>query len=132
MKNQCLFGGWILMAPKVYRRENLSCKFEGWLYCLCKRKSQASYNYRNLFKLMIVAPKLMNTTYFVTKSSCNILMNRTHRRPGNMCFLAHVKIVFLTLQNQLLHTEIRKLCLECLVLFNFYFAKALCNSHLHV
>ena len=36
LKNKCLFGGWILMASKVYRRENLSCRFEDWLYCLCK------------------------------------------------------------------------------------------------
>ena len=69
LKNKCLIGGWILMASKVYRRENLSCRYEGWLYCLCKTKRQTSYNYRNLFKLMSVVLKLMNcrvnTTYFV-------------------------------------------------------------------
>ena len=56
------------MASKVYRRENLSCRFEDWLYCLGKIRRQASYNNRNLFKLMSVAPKLINcrvnTTYF--------------------------------------------------------------------
>ena len=32
LKNKCLLGEWILMASKVYRRENLSCRFEDWLY----------------------------------------------------------------------------------------------------
>ena len=59
LKNKCLTGGWILMASKVYRQENLSYRFEDWLYCLCKIKRQARYNYRNLFNLMRVAPKLM-------------------------------------------------------------------------
>ena len=144
LKNKCLIGGWILMASKVYRQENLSCRFEDWLYCLCKIKRQTSYNYRNLFKQMSVAPKLMNcsvnTTYSVktVKISWNILMNRKHRHPGNMCFLIHVGVVFRTLENQLLYKEIlletfwvyfnfqnRKLCLGCLVLF--YLVKALCK-----
>ena len=59
LKNKYLIGGWILMASKIYRRENLSYRFEDWLYCLCKIKRQARYNYRNLFNLMRVAPKLM-------------------------------------------------------------------------
>ena len=50
-----------LMASKVYRKENL--------YCLCKIKKQTSYNYRNLFKLMGTASKLINcktnAKYFV-------------------------------------------------------------------
>ena len=44
-------------------------------------------------------------------------MNSKHRHPGNMRFLAHVKILFLALDNQLLHKEIRKLCLGYLLLF---------------
>ena len=60
LKNKCFFGGWILMESKVYRGENLSCRFEEWLYCWCKIKRQANYNYRNLFKLMSAATKLMN------------------------------------------------------------------------
>ena len=76
LKNKCLFGGWILMASKEYRGENLSCRFEDWLYCLCKIKRHARYNYRNLFKLMIATPKLMNcrlsTKYFV-KNHENLL-----------------------------------------------------------
>ena len=31
LKNKCLFSGWILVASKVYRGENLSCRFEDWL-----------------------------------------------------------------------------------------------------
>ena len=38
LKNKCLFGGLILMALKVYRKESLSHKLEDWLYCLCKNK----------------------------------------------------------------------------------------------
>ena len=60
LKNKCLFGGWILMASKLYRKENLPYRFEDLLYRLCKEKRQASYNYRNLFKLMSVALKLKN------------------------------------------------------------------------
>ena len=48
------------MASKLYRKENLSYRFEDWLYRLCKVKRQASYNYRNLFKPMSAAPKLIN------------------------------------------------------------------------
>ena len=57
------------MASKLYRKENLPYRFEDWLYRLCKVKRQASCNYRNLFKLMSAAPKLINrkinATYFV-------------------------------------------------------------------
>ena len=40
LKNKYLFGGWILMASKVYRKKNLSYKCEDWLYCLCKIKKK--------------------------------------------------------------------------------------------
>ena len=57
------------MAPKLCREENLPHIFQDWLYRLCKVKRQASYNYRNLFKLMSAAPKLINckinAMYFV-------------------------------------------------------------------
>ena len=33
LKNKCLIGGWILMASKIYRREDLSYGFEDRLYC---------------------------------------------------------------------------------------------------
>ena len=32
LKNKCLFGGWILMASEVYRKENLSYRFEDIAY----------------------------------------------------------------------------------------------------
>ena len=68
LKNKTLIGGWILIASKAYRRENSSCRFEDWLNEECRIKRQTSYNYRNLYKLMRVAPKSMNSrvnrTYF--------------------------------------------------------------------
>ena len=68
LKNETLIGGWLLIASKVYRRENLACRFEDWLYKECRIKRQTSHNYRNLYKLMSDAPKLMNcrvnATYF--------------------------------------------------------------------
>ena len=60
LKNKTLIGGWILIISKICRRHNLSCQFEDWLYEECRIKRQASYNYRNLYNLISVAPKLMN------------------------------------------------------------------------
>ena len=31
LRNKSLIGSWLLMASKVYRRQNLSCRFEDWL-----------------------------------------------------------------------------------------------------
>ena len=77
LKNKCLFGEWILMASKLYRKENLPYRFEDWLYCLWKVKRQASYNYRNFFRLMSATPKQINckinATYFVKNHE--ILLN---------------------------------------------------------
>ena len=67
LKNKTLMGGWILIASKVYRRENLSCRFEDLLYQECRIKRQTSYNYRNHYKFMSVVPKLnqnQNHIYF--------------------------------------------------------------------
>ena len=36
LKNKRLIGGWILMASKIYRQEDLSYEFEEWLYYLYK------------------------------------------------------------------------------------------------
>ena len=44
LKNKYLFGGWILMASKVYRMKDLSRRFKDWLYSLSKIKRQVSYN----------------------------------------------------------------------------------------
>ena len=60
LKNKSLIGGWLLMAANIYRRQNLTTKFEDWLNEKCGIKRQTSYNYRNLQKLMSDAPKLMN------------------------------------------------------------------------
>ena len=67
LKNKSLIGGWLLMAANIYRWQNLSCQFEDWLYEQCRIKRQTtSYNYRNLYRLISVAPKLMNCRVNVT------------------------------------------------------------------
>ena len=66
LKNESLIGGWLLMAANICRLQNVSCRFEDWLYEQCRIKRQTSYNYRNLNKLMSVAPKLMNCRINVT------------------------------------------------------------------
>ena len=33
--NKFLIGGWLFMTAKVYKRQNLSCQFEDWLYEKC-------------------------------------------------------------------------------------------------
>ena len=96
LKNKCLFGGWIIMASKLYGKENLSYRFEDWLYRLCKIKTRASYNYRNLFKLISAAPKLINckinATYFVKNRE--ILLNYFNelqiQTPSEICVFLYV------------------------------------------
>ena len=99
--DRIIFGGWIPIVSKVYRRENnLPCWFEDWLYKECKIKKQTSYNFENLHKLMSVALKLMNCRGFLLKTMkffSNILKKMKNRSLGNMGFLVHAKIVFLTL-----------------------------------
>ena len=75
LKNKALLDGWISTAAQVFRREknirreNLPDRFEDWIYRQCRMKKQTSYNYKNLYKLMKIARKLMNCrvnmTYFV-------------------------------------------------------------------
>ena len=66
LKNKALLGGWISTAAQVFRREknirreNLPGRFEDWIYRQCRMKKQTSYNYKNLYKLMKIARKLMN------------------------------------------------------------------------
>ena len=49
--------------------EYLPSRFEDWIFKDCKIKEQAIYTYKNLYKLMIFAPKLLscrvNMTYFI-------------------------------------------------------------------
>ena len=35
-------------------------QFEDWMFRVCGIKKQTIYNYKNLYKLMIIAPKLLN------------------------------------------------------------------------
>ena len=82
LKNKVLLGGWISTAAKVFRCDkmhgkNLPSRSEDWMFKECKIKKQTVYNYKNMYKLMIIAPKLLscrvNMTYFVKKH--NILLN---------------------------------------------------------
>ena len=66
LKNKSLVGGWLLMAANIYIRQNLTTKFEDWLYEPCRIKRQTHYNYRNLHRLISAAPKLMNCRVNVT------------------------------------------------------------------
>ena len=62
LKNKVLLGGWISTAAKVFRRDrmrgkNLPNRFEDWMFKECGIKKQTIYNYKNLYKLMIIVPK---------------------------------------------------------------------------
>ena len=111
LKNKTLMGGWVLIVSKVYRRQNLSRRFEDWLYEKCGIKRQISYNYRNLYQLMSVAAKLMNcrvNTYFF--KNYEILFkyfDEETQTPWKHAFFVHVKIVFLTLENLLRYSQPR-------------------------
>ena len=74
IKNKVSFCCWLSTAAKVFRRDkmrgkNLPNRFEDWILRECAIKKQTIYNYKNLYKLMVIAPKLfscrVNTTYFV-------------------------------------------------------------------
>ena len=75
LKNKAFMGGCISTAARVFRHdenmlgENLPSQFEDWMYRECGIKKQTIYNYKNLYKLMKLAPKLLNCrvnmTYFV-------------------------------------------------------------------
>ena len=75
LRNNALFGGWIAVARMIYKRDkliegkNLPQRFDNWMDKEFKIKKQKIYDYLNLYKLMSVAPKLLNCrlnmTYFV-------------------------------------------------------------------
>ena len=82
LKNKVLLGSWVSTTAKVFRRvknigENLPGRFEDWMERECGIKKQTIYNYKNLYKLMKIALKLMNCrvnmAYFVQYHE--ILMN---------------------------------------------------------
>ena len=83
LRNNALFGGWIAVAIKIYKRgkliegKNLPQRFDNWMDKEFKIKKQKTYDYINLYKLTRVAPKLLNCrvnmAYFVKNRE--ILMN---------------------------------------------------------
>ena len=83
LKNKVLMGGWISTAARVFRRdknilgENLPGRFEDWMYRECGIKKQPIYNYKNLYKLMRLALKLLNCRVNMTffAKSHEILFN---------------------------------------------------------
>ena len=114
LKNKTLMGGWISTAAKVFRRdknmrgENLPGRFKDWMYRECGIKKQTIYNYKNLYKLMRLAPKLLNCrvnmTFLLetTRLFLVILKKKKNRYHGNITFVAIVKLVAHTLQYNLL------------------------------
>ena len=66
LKCKTLMGGWLLTAARIFRRDknmlgkSLPGKFEDWIYKECSMRKQTTYNYKNLYKLMRLAPKLLN------------------------------------------------------------------------
>ena len=82
LKNKILFGGWLSTSAKVFRSNKMRGKFlpnrfEDWILRECGIKKQTIYNYKNFYRLMIIAPKLLNCqvnmTYFVKNH--DILLN---------------------------------------------------------
>ena len=59
-------GGWIWTAARLFScdknmlGENLPGQFEDWMYRECRIKKQTIYNYKNIYKLVKLAPKLLN------------------------------------------------------------------------
>ena len=66
LQSKSLIGGWLLMTAKIYKRQNLSCLFNDWLYKKYGIKRQTFYNYRNLYTLMSLVAKLLNCRVNVT------------------------------------------------------------------
>ena len=108
LNNKTLLGGWISTAAKVFRRDksmgqrNLPGRFEECSYKACKIKKQTIYNCRNLYKLMSIAPKLMNCwvnmTYFVKNHEFFLIILKKMKKSylGNITFIAHATLVSYT------------------------------------
>ena len=109
LKNVALFGGWLSKAFLVYRRDRMSGKalpnrFEDWIQRECGIKKQTICNYRNLYDLASVAPKLFNfeliqRILLKTMIFLLITLKATIHR-GIMLMTAVVKIAIHTLQTQ--------------------------------
>ena len=75
LRNKALFGGWIVVARMVYKRDkliegnNLPRRFDYWMDKEFMIKKQTIYDYIHLYELISIAPKLLNCqvnmSYFV-------------------------------------------------------------------
>ena len=75
LENKALFGGWIAVAKRAYKRDKLikevglPQRFDYWMDKEFMVKKQTIYDYTRLYKLMSIAPKLLNCqvsmSYFV-------------------------------------------------------------------
>ena len=81
LKGRTLMGGWLSTAARIFRRDkntlrkSFPCKFEDWIYKECSMKKQTIYNYKTLYKLMRLAPKLLNCRVNMT------FLLKTTRKP---------------------------------------------------
>ena len=104
LTNKVLLGGWILTASKVFRRnknvhgKNLPGRFENCVLKECKIKKQSIYKFKNLYKLMWIAPKLLNCqfnmTYFVKNR--DILLNHFQQNEEQSPWEHNVNCIFET------------------------------------
>ena len=106
LKNRVLFGGWISVAKRAYRRykytkrTNLPRRFDNWMYKECRTRNQRIYNYENLFMLMSVAPKLLNCrvnmTLLKTMKFLWLILIVKNRYFGTTSMIVHAKLVIFT------------------------------------
>ena len=109
-KTKVLLRGWLSTAFKVYRRDKtrgktLPNRFGDWIQRECGIAKQTIHNYKNLYKLMSIAPKLfncrVNTTYFIKIIIFLLIIFETSRiHRGVIPLTAFVKIATHTLQTQ--------------------------------
>ena len=116
LKNKALFGGWLEAAFIVYRRDKMSGKalpnrFEDWIQRECGIKKQTIRNYKKLYKLANVAPKLfncrVNTTYLIKNHDILIDYFQNNNTPWNHasdCSCQNCNLYF-TVTERILHLE---------------------------
>ena len=74
LRNKALFSGWIAAARAVYKCDkliewqSLPQRFDDWMYEEFEIKKQRTYDYISLYKLMSIAPKLLNCQVNMTYS----------------------------------------------------------------
>ena len=103
---------------QMFRRDknmcgkNLSGRFEDWMFKECQIKKQSIYNYKNLYKLMRIAPKLLNcrvnmTCLLTAMIFFLFIFKKTKsRHRGSITFTVIVKLLTHTLQNILRHFKV--------------------------